>query len=230
MWIAVSGAVVVGSLGGGLAALYSSAPPMEAPRTPPAAGPVVRPLALPTPPAAPVPPVAAPPGRRDPEILLAMQMTIVLNRFEEWSRDHAGAPCPDRAALGADVLDPWGHPIELTCTEQPAGQVVGAVSAGRDGIAGNDDDVTSWTLGAEVTDLVRGARWPGAPAPTAKAPAAAAPAATPPPDLKRKSERSGMHDHGPARPSRPAGPPPSGSTKPSALPGDAGADDIPARR
>jgi len=222
MRIAVSGAVVVGVVGGGLAALHSSTEsPMESPRTPPAAEPDVRKPAPPASPAAPAPPVAAP---RDPKILLAMQMTTVLGRFVEWSRDHAGAPCPDHAALGVVVLDPWGHPIELTCTEQPAEQVVGAVSAGPDGIAGNDDDVRSWTLGPEVTDLVRGARW--SPAPDATAP----PAATKTPAPQRKSERSGVHDHGPTRPSGTAGPPPSRSPGPHRLPGDAGADDIPARR
>jgi len=141
-----------------------------------------------------------------------------LSHFVEWSRDHAGAPCPDGNALGGVVLDPWGHPIELTCTEQPAAQVAGAISAGPDGIAGNDDDVRSWTLGPEVTDLVRGARWSSAPAATAA------------PAPKRKSERSGARDHGPAIPSSSAGPPSFKSTKPSAVPGDAGADDIPARR
>src|SRR5262249_32867596 len=134
MRIAVSGAGVVGSLGGGLAALHSSAEtpaesPTKSPSTPPATGPPVRQPAQPTTPAPPTPAVAALPDKRDPKILLAMQMTTVLNRFVEWSRDHAGAPCPDRAALGADVLDPWGHPIELTCTDQPAEQVVGVVSA-----------------------------------------------------------------------------------------------------
>jgi len=145
-----------------------------------------------------------------------MQMRAVLTRFAEWSRDHAGAPCPDSATLGVLAIDPWGHAIELTCTDQPADQVIGATSAGPDGIAGNGDDVASWALGREVTNLVRGARWTSTPAPA----------------VRRGKERSSAHDHGPAvAPATPAASPASPTrTKPSARPGDAGTDDIPARR
>jgi len=56
-----------------------------------------------------------------------------------------------------------GHPIEITCTDQPADQMIGAVSVGPDGARGTADDVGSWQLGREVTDVVRGARWVAAP-------------------------------------------------------------------
>lgn len=144
----------------------------------------------------------------DPRVLLGMQMRAVLTRFAAWSRNHAGAPCPDSATLGVVAIDPWGHPIELTCTDQPADQVIGATSAGLDGIAGNGDDVTSWALGREVTNLVHGARWASTPAPTA------APPTTPAQAVRLGKERSPAHGH----------------TRPSTLPGDAGTDDIPSRR
>lgn len=174
-------------------------------------------------------PTAPAPRPPDCNVLLAMQIKTVLTRFTTWSRDHAGAPCPDDAALGLVTLDPWGHPIELTCTGQPADQRVGAISAGPDGIAGNGDDVASWAFGREVTDLVRGARWKSTPA--------APPMNTP--ILKHRKERAGAHDHRPATPpTTPAIPPTTSAvpptsaapTKPSALSIDAGADDIPARR
>jgi len=227
MLLAVSGAIVVGGVGGGLAALHSSS---EAPGTPPPpANPLVKRPAPPPSLVAPSSAVAPPP---DPKARLAMQMKMktVLSRFAAWSRDHAGAPCPDGAALGGVVLDPWGHPIELTCTAQPAEQVAGAISAGPDGIAGNADDVMSWTLGPEVTDLVRGARWRSTPTATAAPAATAASAATKLPDPQHKAERSGAHVHGPTAPALSAAPPSSKPSKPSALPGDAGMDDIPARR
>jgi hypothetical protein len=229
MLLAVSAAVVVGSVGGGLAALYSSP---EAPSTPPPLAPPV--VEHPAPPKPLVAPTSAVAPRPDPKARLAMQMKIVLSRFVTWSRDHAGAPCPDGAALGGVVLDPWDHPIELTCTDQPGDQIMGAISAGPDGIAGNADDVMSWTLGPEVTDLVRGPRWKSTPAVTAAPAPTATPAPTAPsattqaPAPKRKSERSGAH--GPTIPSPSAGPPSAKPPKPSALPGDAGMDDIPARR
>jgi len=225
MLLAVSGAIVVGGMGGGLAALYS---PSDAPSTPPLPVNQVAPHpASPPPLVTPISAVAPPPDHR---AQLAMQMKTVLGRFVAWSRDHAGAPCPDGAALGGGVLDPWGHPIELTCTAQPADQVAGAISAGPDGITGNADDVMSWTLGPEVTDLVRGARWRSTPAATAAPAGTAASAATKLPDPPHKAERSAAHGHGPTAPAGPAAPPSAKPPKPSALPGDAGMDDIPARR
>src|SRR5689334_2364866 len=105
MQIAVLSAAAVGSTGGGLAALVSS------PATPDPA-----PATRATAPTAPPAPVATLP---DPGAQLVAQIATVLDRFADWARDHAGAPCPDLAALGVAPLDPWGHAIELTCTDQP---------------------------------------------------------------------------------------------------------------
>jgi len=152
MQIAVLVAAVTGSAGGGLAALLaSSEPPARRPTKPTAA-------AVPSsPPTLPAIVVPAPPP--DPRVMLAASMKTVLARVTAWARDHAGEPCPDLAVLGVVAPDPWGHPLALTCSDQPADQIVGAVSAGPDGIAGNDDDVPSWALGGEITGLVRGPRW-----------------------------------------------------------------------
>jgi hypothetical protein len=223
MMIAVLGAVVVGSVGGGLAALLSSPGSSTQPTTPPP--PTTGPSGVqPKPRAQPAPPAALPP---DPHVVLVTQMMAVMTRFAAWTRDHVGAPCPDGAALGLVALDPWGHPIELTCTDQPADQRVGAISAGADGIAGNDDDVASWTLGRDVTDLVRGARWKSTRLPATRTPTA-----------KRSKAHASTHDQSPSTP--PAAPvtpttaretpTTSPTAKPSPPPSDAGADDIPARR
>ncbi len=90
---------------------------------------------------------------------VAPRMKPVFERFTAWSREHAGAPCPDVADLGVQAMDPWGHALHLTCTDQPGDQIVGAVSAGPDGAPGTNDDIVSWSLGRDVTDLVRGPRW-----------------------------------------------------------------------
>ena len=107
------------------------------------------------PPAQPEPP--PPPPDRDAE--LARQITVVLTRFVAWASEHGGAACPEASALGPPVNDPWGHPIAITCTDQPANQTVGAISAGPDGALGTADDIASWQLGRDVTALVRGPRW-----------------------------------------------------------------------
>jgi hypothetical protein len=121
--------------------------------------------------------VAVAPG--DAQAILVAQMRSVLGRFALWSREHAGAPCPDLLALGVPTLDPWGHDLVLTCTDQPANQRAGAVSAGPDGALGTEDDIASWTLGSSVTKLVLGPRWqPLAPAPTPPGPTTAPPAPT----------------------------------------------------
>jgi hypothetical protein len=95
-------------------------------------------------------------------------MKAALGSFVAWAHDHAGAPCPRASLLGPPVNDPWGHPLELTCTDQPANQIVGAISAGPDGAIGTQDDIGSWQLGRDVTDIVHGARWAATarPAPT----------------------------------------------------------------
>jgi TonB family protein len=101
------------------------------------------------------PVVPPPPSTRD---AVTPGMRDALSKFVTWSKDHPGAPCPDAASLGAPN-DPWGHPLQITCTDQPGNQIVGAMSAGPDGNPGTMDDVASWQLGNDVTDIVRGTRW-----------------------------------------------------------------------
>jgi hypothetical protein len=96
-------------------------------------------------------------------------MKEALARFVAWSKDHATTPCPDLAALGLDGdagRDPWGHPIQLTCIDQPGDQMIGAISAGPDGVAGNADDIASWQLPHDITDVAHGPRWAPKPAAT----------------------------------------------------------------
>jgi len=139
-------------------------PPAEPQAKPPVAAPPVKPepVAKPEPEPRPVP--AAP----DPNVALAKQLKLVLDAFVTWSHDHAGAPCPKASAISAPVLDPWGHALEITCTDQPANQLIGAISAGPDGVPGTADDVGSWQLGRDLTDLVHGTRWVAAARPVAK--------------------------------------------------------------
>jgi hypothetical protein len=219
MTIAVLAASVVGSVVGGLAALHSPSGSSTAESTP--AAPVV---AQPAPASAGSAIVQAPdpPPPPDPLAAVTAQMKVLLAQFAGWARDHAGAPCPEAPAL-AVALDPWGHQLAVTCTDQPADQRVGAVSAGPDGITGNDDDVASWNLGREVTDLVRGPRWK-----------AARPAVVQLPTTRRTKEATTAPGHPTAtsttRPVPSPPPPAAPTTKPSTAPLDAGTDDIPARR
>jgi serine/threonine-protein kinase len=180
---AAIGALLVG--GGVIAAVNArrDAEPPAAPRIEPP--PLV---VMPPPP----PPPAPPPPPPDPNAELARQMAQVLTRFVAWSRDHAGAPCPGAVQLGEPVRDRWGKPLEITCTDQPANQIIGAISAGPDGVPGTADDIGSWQLGRDVTDLVRGARWTVAPVRPARptpAPAKPRPSRPRPDDDDIPSER-----------------------------------------
>jgi hypothetical protein len=155
---AISALGVVG-LAVAIVAIRGGSPPASAPGPgpvadrPPAAVPAPAPVAT-SAPAPPAPPAAPP----DPSAQAAPIVRDALARFVAWSHDHPGAPCPDAAALGAHD-DPWGHPLAFTCTDQPGDQIAGAISAGPDGQPGTPDDVASWRLGPEVTELVRGPRW-----------------------------------------------------------------------
>jgi len=102
--------------------------------------------------------VVTPPPPPAPDPMIA-RMKDVLEKFVAWAKGHKGAPCPDLAALGVTATD-----LALTCTDQPGDQIVGVVA---------DSGIASWQLGHELTDLVRGTRWP--PAAPAKRPAAKKP-------------------------------------------------------
>jgi hypothetical protein len=127
----------------------SSGPGAPAAGAPAAAAPAV---AAPAAAAAPAPP--APEARA----ALVAQIRDTLRRFAVWSHAHPGARCPDAAALGAGP-DPWGQPLRIVCSDQPPDQIAGVLSYGPDGEPGTGDDVVSWALGADVTDLARGPRW-----------------------------------------------------------------------
>ncbi|MEZ4364637.1 MAG: serine/threonine-protein kinase [Kofleriaceae bacterium] len=146
---AIIGILLVGLLGTGTyLGLRSDAPASAAAPTPAPPQPVVEP--------APVPPPE--PRRPEPRELLAEQLRGALAAFASWAQEHPGAPCPDASALGL-TPDPWGHDLRITCGDQPADQMMGAVSMGADGRAGTDDDVASWTMDRATTELVRGPRW-----------------------------------------------------------------------
>ena len=172
--IAVLGAVVVGGTGGTVTALaLARHRRAQLAAASPDAG-IASDAGIP-PDAGPPPSDAGPPGTTpdaspapatpEAHALLTAQMRNVLDRFALWSHEHPGAPCPDLLALGIPTLDPWGHDLQLTCTDQPANQRVGAISAGPDGLTGTDDDIPSWTLGPAITSLARGPRWQPAIAP-----------------------------------------------------------------
>ncbi len=155
MLYAVVGLVVVGGGATAIAVSQSGGKPettVTATLPPP---PVVAPppAPAPTPPPAPV----APP-KVDARGAVAAQLATGLATFVTWSKTHADAPCPSATELGLAV-DAWGHPLVVTCTDQPAHQIVGIVSSGADGQADTADDVASWTLDRAVTDSVRGAHW-----------------------------------------------------------------------
>ncbi len=104
-------------------------------------------------------PVAAP----DPAEVAKVQIVTTLAAFTRWSVHHAADACPSANELAklvsGGLVDPWGHALVITCTDQPSDQIVGVISWGPDGLAGTRDDLESWQLGPQVTDVVRGARW-----------------------------------------------------------------------
>jgi serine/threonine-protein kinase len=119
------------------------------------------------PPSEPSPPPAAPSEPKlDARADMVKRVVPMVVGFVKWSASHKGAPCPSVKELepvvgAAKLQDSWGRPVTVTCTDQPAQQIIGIVSAGPDGVAGNRDDVASWTLGDEVTELLAGPRWVG---------------------------------------------------------------------
>jgi serine/threonine protein kinase len=157
------GAALIASHGRGDSQTSVAAAPTPPPPTP---SPPTPSPPTPTPPT-PTPTPPPPPPRDTTHDTLVASMSTLLQSFASWSHDHAGAPCPDAAALG-DARDPWSHAFRITCTDQPGDQAIGAVSAGSDGTFGTADDIASWQLGGDVTALVHGPRW--SPKLAAKAP------------------------------------------------------------
>ena len=155
VFIGIGAVVVIG----GVVAIAATRGGGDAQKEAPAAAPepAPAPAPAPTPPPPPKPEPATPPP--SPEAQVTPHMKTVLGKFVAWSKDHAGAECPDVGALGVTDMDPWGHPLQITCTDQPANQIIGAISLGPDGAAGTNDDISSWQLGHDVTGIVHGARW-----------------------------------------------------------------------
>jgi eukaryotic-like serine/threonine-protein kinase len=162
--LGVGGAVAVGIGASGderaIAPANGATAPAGGTGTSAAAAPA--PASTPAPVATPGPtPVApgVPSTPEDPARALAAPMQDVLRAFVAWSGAHAGEPCPTLEALGSSATDPWGHPLLVTCTDQPASQRIGVISTGPDGVLGSRDDTGSWQLAREVTDLAHGPRW-----------------------------------------------------------------------
>src|SRR5262249_49250775 len=81
----------------------------------------------------------------------------LVDQFRTWTTKHASSPCPTTSEVaGHDVADGWGHPIVVTCTDQPADQIVGVIALGPDGVRGTQDDIVSWKLDLAAT---QGKRW-----------------------------------------------------------------------
>ena len=123
---------------------------------------VARPAAAP-PPAEALPQRTITPAPPSPVELAKQQIVATLGAFQGWAADHAGEPCPSHGELAmlvaGGVVDPWSHPLVITCTAQPVNQRIGVSSLGPDGIAGTPDDIASWNLGEDVVARVRGERW-----------------------------------------------------------------------
>ncbi len=180
--------------------------------TTPMSAPIPRAPAKSTPTTTPLPP-------ESPTDLATDRIKAAATAFRSWAASHAQAPCPNHGELDAlvagGVLDPWGHELTVTCIDQPADQIIGITSSGPDGVLGDRDDLASWSLGPEITELLRGGRW------------------TPPPTVT-------AHDHGRAAgvrhpPPKPVAttvsqPPPAGPRGPSFQGTTLGSDGIPTSR
>jgi serine/threonine-protein kinase len=190
--------------GGVIVAVIASRGSPESPETP--AAPTVNDPASETAKPQPPPPPAAAEDPGPAQVKADMQ--ALLTAFSKWATGHAGAPCPTSTELG-DRSDPWGHPYQITCTDQPVDQTVGVVSMGPDGVVGTDDDLTSWALGRDVTGLARGKRWISTPIAAKPSPSAPAqPTPRKPPPKKPKPEAPTTKQ--PPSPTAPQPPKPSG--------------------
>ncbi|HTR52763.1 MAG TPA: serine/threonine-protein kinase [Kofleriaceae bacterium] len=161
--LAIASVATIGVAGGAIALVVSSRGPEPASPEPAVTA------HAPVPVAAPPPPLPA--AKPDDEATVTAKHVVALAAgFVEWTKTHAGAPCPsvDEVADPPARRDGWGHAMALTCTDQPGDQIVGVRSAGPDGQMNTADDVTSWSLGHDVTSIVAGARWQVASSPAAK--------------------------------------------------------------
>ena len=143
------GAAVLVVVGAAVGVMHVARKPSEATET----------IALPALPAIPhvdAAPTMDAPSPPDLHGEVARQLQTIADAFVRWASSHPGAPCPTTAALGLELLDPWRHPFQITCTDQPGDQIVGIVSSGEDGTLGTTDDISSWQVGAHG---INGSRW-----------------------------------------------------------------------
>ena len=95
----------------------------DAPEPPAATAPTPQ-IAKPPPAPPPPPPAPSPLPPENPRPARAKaDIRSLLTAFSKWAVNHAGVPCPTNAEFGGRN-DPWGHPYQLTCTDQPADQIV----------------------------------------------------------------------------------------------------------
>ena len=116
-------------------------------------------------------PVSAPPAitvDHDRENVMTA-FRVIITGFSQWAAHHQGEACP-RAETVATGIDPWGTPIVLTCTDQPSDQIIGLISLGADRTRGTADDVTSWSAGPEISELLQGPRWQASSTPVVASP------------------------------------------------------------
>lgn len=189
IWLALAGVVVVGGIGAFVALKKPSGAAEPQPEPVAATDPVGH-SATPVTATAPEPPPPPPPPVDERPAQAKAQLGEIVAGFVTWSATHADAPCPTvDDVMGHAVNDPWGHAVVLTCTDQPAHQIIGVVAPGPDGAVGTADDVASWNLGKDVIDSIRGSRWapkkvvdkprPGRSKPTTKAHPATKPTSKP---------------------------------------------------
>ena len=156
--------------------------PSAAPAPDPEPPPVAAPAPAPTP--APTPAPAAPVEESKPDHTRKL-LGGALKTLATWAAANPNAPCPKADTIN-NLADAWGHPLSITCTDQPANQMIGVVSSGEDGVLGNGDDIASWTLAADALAVIRGPRWkPAAPVVAKPRPVPAREPKKPPVDPKR---------------------------------------------
>ena len=194
IWLAVAGVVVVGGIGTAVALKGSSSSNEPAAAAEPEAvtgadtGHSTTAVEAPAPAPVPTPPPAPPVDERPAQA--KAQLGDIVTAFVTWSAAHESSPCPTVDELmGHAMNDPWGHPVVLTCTDQPARQIIGLIAPGPDGSVGTDDDLTSWSLDKAVTESIHGPRW--APKVAAKKPSRPKPTSKPRPTTKPAAKPAG---------------------------------------
>ena len=171
--VAIGGGVgVLGVVG--FAVFGGGGHPAPEPASPALAVHEMQAVAPPTPAPAPPPPVVAPPAPAPDAADMRpaeaeARVADELAAFVTWSKKHQGAHCPAIEAITPHAKpDPWGSPLVVTCTDQPADQIAGVISAGPDRKLGTEDDIASWSLAPERVAIAKGPHWGAKPVAKAK--------------------------------------------------------------